>query len=129
MYHRVGLGIAQWGQSARHVLQHLYEYAAQSAKRHVAESRLVFRADKQLGALQHLLYHHARSALYLHHAVKLQCQVFGCAYVQRHAAHVALVYRAYHLSHHGESHALGKGRQLLFVLRHQLGHQRYAGAR
>ena len=94
----------------------------------MAEAGLVFRADEQLAALQHLLHHYARSPLYPHHAVEFEGEMLGGAYVEGHSAHVALMHRAYHLGHDGVAHLLGEGRKLGLVVAHFLGHHRYAGA-
>ena len=127
MDHRRGLGIGQGGETARHVFQHLDKDAAHAAKHHMAESRLIFRAYKQLSAANHLLHHHAASTFYLHHTFKLQSKMLLRADVQRHAADIALVYRTHHLSHHGVAYLRGKVDELLLVVAHLLGHHRYAG--
>ena len=95
----------------------------------MAKAFLVLGTDEQLRALQHLLHHYARGVLNLHHAVELQCQVFGGAYVQRHAANVALVNGSHHLGHYGEADPFGKGRQLVLRRAHQLRHHGDTGTR
>ena len=80
----------------------------------MAEAFFVLGANEQFGPLEHLLDHHARSILYLHHPVELQGEMLWGADVQRDAAHITLVYGTYDLCHYGESHLPGKGCQ--FVL-------------
>ena len=88
--HRESLAIAEWSKTGLHVLQYLDKDAAQATEHHMTETFLVFGSDEEFGALQHLLHHHARSSVNLHHSVEFQCQVLRGAYVQRHAAHIAL---------------------------------------
>ena len=95
----------------------------------MAETLLVFRADEQFSALQHLLYHDACCARNLHHTVELEGKVLGSAYVQCHTAYVALMDRPYDLGHDGIACLLGKGDELVFRGGHLFRHHRDAGAR
>ena len=93
----------------------------------MSEALLIFCTDEELGALQHLLYHHSRGTLDLHHAVVFQRQMFRCPDVQGNATYITLMDRSYHLSDNGIPHLLGEGDELVFRRAHQFRHQRNTG--
>src|SRR5574344_794671 len=66
-------------------------------------------------------------SLNLHHALKLQGEMFLGADIQRHSANVTLMNRSYHLRHNGITNLISKLDELLLVVAHLLGHHRYAG--
>ena len=124
VYHAVGLAVTQRSQARLYILQHLDEDATQSAQHHMTEAFLILGTNEQLGALQHLLHHHARGILDLHHAVELQCQMLCRADIQRHTAHIALVHRPHHLGYNRIAHPVGKSRQFFLGCGHHLRHHR-----
>ena len=127
--HRVGLVVGEGSETGGDVLQHLDEDASQSAEDDMAEAFLVFRADKEFGAFEHLLHHHASGIGDLHHTVELKGEMLGSADVQRHTTHIALVNRTDDLRHDGITHLLGKGDELVLRRGYLLGHHRDAGTR
>ena len=126
--HRLCFGIGEGREAAGDIAQHFHEDASEAAEDDVAEVELVFGADEELGALEHLLHHHGGGAVDGHQTVVLGRQHFLAADVKGHAAHIALVYRAYNLGDHGVAAAVGEGDERLLVCRHHLRNHGDAGA-